>query len=225
MSAKKKNSKIKVGHYQLECIAKDYEANILKVLNGLKAADEQNIDIISFPESFLTGYFSDGEKAKKYSWKVDGPEIKAFLARTAKFKCMFMVGFNEKRGDKLYNTVLVAEKGELKGFYSKAFPCSYFTPGREFPIFEKNGIKFGVIICADGGCIEPARILALKGAKIIFAPHYNYIHKEGLLNHYAKVRADHIARAVENTVWFMRGNNVTFGQDTGQEREGSRLWR
>ena len=36
-------------------------------------------------------------------------------------------------------------------------------------------MKFGVIICADGGYIEPARILALKGARIIFAPHYNYI--------------------------------------------------
>ena len=31
-------------------------------------------------------------------------------------------------------------------------------------------MKFGVVICADGGYIEPARILALKGAEIICAP-------------------------------------------------------
>ena len=59
-------------------------------------------------------------------------------------------------------------------------------------------MKFGVIICSDGGYIEPARILALKGRKIIFAPHFNYIGKEGLIGHFMHVRADHTARAVEN---------------------------
>ena len=69
-------------------------------------------------------------------------------------------------------------------------------------------MKFGVLICADGGYIEPARILAMKGARIIFAPHFNSIAGPGLLSHFTKVRADHTARAVENGVYFVRGNNV-----------------
>ena len=80
--------------------------------------------------------------------------------------------------------------------------------GRTFPVWEHKGVKFGVIICADGGYIEPARILALKGARIIFAPHFNAISGPGLLSHVMKVRADHTARAIENSVYFVRGNNV-----------------
>jgi len=71
-----------------------------------------------------------------------------------------------------------------------------------------GGVKFGVLICADGGYIEPARILALKGARVIFAPHFNAIPQRGLLGHFMKVRADHTARAVENCIHFVRGNNV-----------------
>ena len=35
--------------------------------------------------------------------------------------------------------------------------------GRHFPVFERDGFMFGVVICADGGYVEPSRILALKG--------------------------------------------------------------
>ena len=92
--------------------------------------------------------------------------------------------------------------------------------GREFPVFERKGLKFGVVICADGGYIEPSRILALKGAQVIFSPHFNYIGKQGLLNHFQKVRSDHVARAVENHVYFVRGNNVVVGKDAGLSYDG-----
>ena len=87
----------------------------------------------------------------------------------------------------------------MLGTYSK---CSaymqFYKQGREFPVFERGGVKFGVIICADGGYIEPARILALKGARVIFAPHFNYIGIEGLIEPLPARPRDHIARAVEN---------------------------
>ncbi|MBY0228079.1 MAG: carbon-nitrogen hydrolase family protein, partial [Gemmataceae bacterium] len=100
------------------------------------------------------------------------------------------------------------------GTYSK---CTAYMPfhkqGREFPVWERSGVRFGVVICSDGGYIEPTRILALKGARIVFAPHFNYIGKEGLLGHFRQVRSDHTARAVENRVWFVRGNNVCLKRD------------
>jgi len=206
---------MKVGHYQCACETGDYGANIKKVLKGLDYADRENVEIMTFPESFLTGYFKTKKGAWNHSFELEGAEIRDFLKKTRKYKCMFMVGFNERRGDRLFNTVLVAEKGKIVGTYSKAFPCvKYFTPGREFPVFSKNGVKFGVVICADGGYVEPCRILALKGARIIFAPHYNIINKKFLLQHFTFVRSDHTARAIENGVWFMRCNNVTLNPAT-----------
>ena len=80
-------------------------------------------------------------------------------------------------------------------------------------MFQHKGLTFGVVICSDGGYIEPARLLALQGAQVIFSPHFNYIGKEGLIAHFMKVRADHTARAVENSVYFVRGNNVSLGKE------------
>lgn len=212
---------MKIGHYQLQCVTGDLDANVSKVLAGLAEADAQQLEIVSFPESMLTGYFTDATLAKKNSLEVEGPEISDLLSRSAKFKATFMVGFNEKRGEELFNTVLIAETGKLLGTYSKVFVCfDYFSQGRSFPVFKRGGFTFGVIICADGGYIEPARILGLKGADIIFAPHYNYIDGPSLLNHYQMVRSHHIARAVDNGVWFVRGNNVCADLDEGMDRIG-----
>ncbi len=212
---------MRIGHWQLECTPGDFRANAEKVLDGLAEAARRGIEIVSFPESFLTGYYSDEGAARENSLELGGGELTRFLDRAADFDSTFIVGFNERRAGRLFNTVLVARHGKVLGSYSKAFPCfSYFTPGREFPVFRHGNVPFGVLICADGGYIEPARILALKGARLLFAPHYNYLRPEALINHFQKVRSDHIARAVENGVWFFRGNNVGAGPDAGLGFEG-----
>ncbi|NOY82664.1 MAG: carbon-nitrogen hydrolase family protein [Kiritimatiellaeota bacterium] len=212
---------MRIGHWQLECSPGDFRTNAEKVLDGLAEAARRGIEIVSFPESFLTGYYPAEAGARANSLERDGAELIWFLNKTAGFDCTFIVGFNERRGDRLFNTVLVARRGELLGTYSKAFPCfRYFTPGREFPVFRHGDATFGVLICADGGYIEPARILALKGARLLFAPHYNYVRPQALIDHFQKVRSDHTARAVENGAWFFRGNNVGSGPDVGMGFEG-----
>jgi len=201
---------VRIGHFQCVCRQGDFEANLKKVIEGLELASAANLDIVSFPESLLMGYFPREEDARANAFTVDSPQMQRVLKETARFECLFMVGFNELRDDRLFNTVAVIERGKLLGRYSKAMPIHrYFTPGREFPVFEKNGLKFGIVICADGGYIEPTRILALKGARLIFAPHFNFV--SGPVKHYQMVRNDHIARAVENGVYFLRGNNVVPG--------------
>ncbi len=202
---------MRIGHYQCICRQGDFEANLKTVIHGLDLATEAGLEIVSFPESFLTGYFAKEEDARIHSFSTDSPEMKRVLQATSGYELLFLVGYNERRGDKLYNTVAVIQQGRLLGTYSKAMPGMYFTPGRDFPVFEKNGLVFGVIICADGGYIEPARILALKGAQVIFAPHFNFVTKP--LEHNQTVRSDHIARAVENGVYFLRGNNVVPGEE------------
>ncbi len=211
---------LRIGHYQCVCKQGDLEANLATVVKGLALAREAGLDIVSFPESLLTGYFSTEQDARDHSFAIDSPEMKRVLEQTAHFDSLFMVGFNEQREGKLFNTIAVIEKGKLLGRYSKAMPIfSYFTPGREFPVFEKRGLKFGVIICADGGYIEPARILAAKGARLIFAPHFNFVSDP--IQHYEMVRNDHVARAVENGVYFLRANNVEPSRKLeGMQRDG-----
>ena len=201
---------VRIGHFQCVCRQGDFEGNLKKVIEGLELASEANLDIVSFPESFLTGYFPQEEDARANCFAIDSPQMRRVLEKTAQFEPLFTVGFNELRDGRLFNTVAVVERGELLGRYSKAMPIHrYFDPGREFPVFEKKGLKFGIVICADGGYIEPTRILALKGARLILAPHFNFV--SAPVKHYEMVRNDHIARSVENGVYFLRGNNVVRG--------------
>jgi predicted amidohydrolase len=210
---------MRIGHCQLDSQLGDFDANLAKVVKGLEQADRDRVDIVCFPECFLTGYPDQAEVARAGAFAIDSPQIMQVLDRSARFEAAFIVGFNELRGDDLYNTAIVAHKGHLLGKYSKCSAYMKFhKQGREFPVFEQKGVKFGVVICSDGGYIEPTRLLALQGAKIVFAPHFNYIGKEGLIAHFMHVRADHTARAVENVVYFVRGNNVSLGKEECIER-------
>jgi len=205
---------MRIGHCQLVSAPGEFEGNLAKVIKGLEQADRERVQIVCFPECFLTGYEDTETAVRKSAFAANSPQIMKLLDRTQRFSATFVVGYNEKRGADLYNTALVVHKGHILGSYSKCSAyMSFHKQGREFPVFERDGMKFGVVICSDGGYIEPARILALKGARIIFSPHYNYIRKDYLLRHFTEVRGDHVARAVENRVWFVRGNNVSLGPD------------
>lgn len=210
---------MRIGHAQLESKSGDFDGNLAKVVKGMEWAQRERVEILCFPECYLTGYPDTEAEARKHAFTVDAPQMMKVLDRTNRFDATVIIGFNELRGQDLYNTALVAHKGHLLGVYSKCFAYMPFhKQGRDFPVFERSGVKFGVVICADGGYIEPARILALKGARIIFSPHFNYIGKEGLIRHFLHVRADHVARSVENGVWFVRGNNVVLGRDAAITR-------
>jgi predicted amidohydrolase len=209
-----KTTTIRIGYCQLECQPVDFDANLAKLVAGLEWAARERVAIVCFPECFLTGYWNREQPARRHAFAVDSAQMRAVLEQTKRCDTTCIVGFNERRGRSLYNTALVARAGRLLGTYSK---CSAYMPfhkqGRDFPVFEHDGVKFGVVICSDGGYIEPTRILALKGARIIFAPHANYLAPQNLLAHFTHVRADHMARAVENGVWFVRSNNVITGRD------------
>jgi predicted amidohydrolase len=200
---------MRIAHCQYESWCGDFEHNLKRVEEGLARADREQVEVVSFPECFLAGYPDTEAEARRGAFAMDSPQIAKVLDLTSRLDPTLIVGFNELRGDDLYNSVVVAHRGHVLGVYSKCAAYQKFhKQGRDFPVFERGGVKFGVIICADGGYIEPVRILAAKGARIIFAPHFNYIRDTGLISHFMKVRADHTARAIENSVHLVRGNNV-----------------
>ena len=210
---------MRIAHCQFEPRSGQFDANLKQVVAGLEAVSRDRVEIVSFPECFLTGYQDDEARARTDAFTLDSPQLMQLLDATSRFDPTVIVGFNELRGQQLFNTAAVVHRGHLLGTYSKcAAYMRFHSQGRDFPVFERQTqndgvVKFGVIICADGAYIEPARILALQGARIIFAPHYNFMPAQGLIGHFMRVRADHSARAVENSVYFVRGNNVTVGEE------------
>ena len=90
---------VRIGHYQCVCHQGDFEANLATIIRGLQFASESRLDIVSFPESFLTGYFRREEDARANAFTIDSPQIQRVLEQTARFDLVFLVGFNELRGN------------------------------------------------------------------------------------------------------------------------------
>src|SRR5262249_20389031 len=138
---------MRVGHWQLESKCGDFEANLAKVVVGLERADRDRVEVVCFPECFLTGYPDTEELARKGTFAADSPQMLKVLDRTGRFEAACILGFNEVRGPDLYNTAAVVHKGHLLGTYSK---CSAYQPfhkqGRAFPVFERGGGKIRVAI-------------------------------------------------------------------------------
>jgi predicted amidohydrolase len=198
----------------------DAEANLATTEAALDEAQSRGAEILAMPETFLHGFFSAKRFRPEYAVDLEGPFFQSVLERFKKYECTLLLGLNERRGDDVFNTVAVIEQGRLVGTYSKTYAyLSYETRGETFPVFERRGIKYGINICADTSYLEPARIMAMKGAQIIFTPHFNYIDYEHVANHTTEVRNHHVAIAIDNGVYVARAN-VVVPESAGTEPSG-----
>lgn len=71
----------------------------------------------------------------------------------------------------------------------------YFRAGHEFPVFDTEFGKVGIMVCYDMGFPEAARTLALKGAELIVCPSAWCVQDKDVW----EINAP--ARALENTVF------------------------
>jgi len=200
---------MRIAAYQGPVAFRGWEANLAATLDALAKADDAGAQILCMPETFLHGYFPAAAEARAHSVDLQSDFFADLLRRVAGYSPTLLLGLNERRGEALYNTQVVIENGRLLGRYSKNYLVfNYFERGHEFPVFERDGVTYGIIICADSSYVEPARILAMRGAQVIFSPHFNFIPYAGVDRHTRKVRACHVARAVENEVFVIKANVI-----------------
>jgi predicted amidohydrolase len=108
--------------------------------------------------------------------RIPGPTTSrlAELARTHATYVAFSV--LERAGRDIFNTaVLIDRAGQIAGTYRKAqLPFEEASageaPGDQFPVFEADFGKIGMMICHDTSFPEPARALAAAGAELILVP-------------------------------------------------------
>jgi predicted amidohydrolase len=99
------------------------------------------------------------------------------MASKAKQYGMYIIsGLYNWTGDTLYNiAVLYDRNGKIQSIYKKVqLPDSESelgaVPGNSLPVFETDFGRIGILICWDSFFPEVSRILALKGAEILFCP-------------------------------------------------------
>lgn len=134
-------------------------------------------DIVVLPELANTGYnFKDRHQALELSEELSSSNFLGFLNQYAyQNKQNIISGINERDGDKLYNSAVLIGPEGIRGIYRKMHlfmnEKNIFVPGNSgLPVFEIDDFKIGILICFDYLFPEIWRILALKGADIIFHP-------------------------------------------------------
>jgi predicted amidohydrolase len=131
-------------------------------------------DIVCLPEGITV--VGNGKTYAEVSEPVPGPSTR-FLGDLARKHRMYLVaGLYEREGKVIYNTsVLIGRAGELIGKYRKVcLPREEIdggiTPGKDYPVFDTDFGRVGMMICWDVHFPEVARELAARGAEVIFLP-------------------------------------------------------
>ncbi|HUT10541.1 MAG TPA: nitrilase family protein [Thermoguttaceae bacterium] len=169
---------IKIAAAQFEARDADKGYNLGRIEALARRAVEAGAEIVSFHEGCITGYtfietLSRDELAELAEPVPEGPSTQRLIELSRQAGVPLLAGLIESHQDKLYNTyVAVAPEGFVARHRKvHAFVSKHLSWGNELEVFELCGVRCGILICYDNNLVENPRIMALKGAEVIFAPH------------------------------------------------------
>ncbi len=180
---------MKIKLAQLNPIVGDIKGNI-EMLKDVISDAEPNLDLIIFPELFLTGYPPRDLLLKSWFIKKVEAAINELKEITKDLDFGILLGspFPTKKdsGRGLYNSALLFYQGELIFKQNKSLLPTYdvfeedrfFDGAEKVEIFEFKGEKLGISICEDMWNVEelwqrrryernPIQELAAKGATVL----------------------------------------------------------
>lgn len=183
----------------------DKQANFARLDKFARQAASQGAQFVVTPEGFLEGYVGN-EKANRDLTReryfdigepVNGPYFRKAQALAAELKIYLALGFAERRGEEMFNSVAVfSPEGKQVTKYSKMHTADdepFNSKGAELKVVDTPLAKFGTLICYDRQLPETSRVLAIQGAQMILVPAWG---SKGETNE-IMMRT----RAYENSVW------------------------
>ncbi len=130
--------------------------------------NEKDVDLILFHEACLEG----GTPLENLTEEKCDEVVEFWRNLSMKTGMNILAGRIEREGEKLHNKGTVfSTEGEIIADYSKMHLFNSeretMTAGDALSIFELNGMKIGIMICADFGFPELSRKYALKGVHLL----------------------------------------------------------
>lgn len=137
---------------------------------------EKGIELFVLPEYFS---YRKGDDL----FETSHATIRKLSEWSKEYSCVVAGNVVVRAGEKLFNAAHVFVGGELIGIQEKIHPTRTERSlgigcGDEIKVFDVNGIKISVLICADILYPEACRIAALKGADVVLNPVVSFKHSE-----------------------------------------------
>jgi len=211
---------VRIAAAQVVEIREDIEATLKCVAEVAVQAENEGAALLCFPEGFLQGYLTDEASARRNALDLASPAFEVMLNRLPKTGPTIVLGLIEVEDGRLFNTAIVVHRGVLVGRYRKAHLLAgeqIFDAGSDSPVFEVQGLRFGINICYDTNFPDAARKLADLGASLIVCPANNMMRPEtaeALKDRHNLVRGE---RCRETGLWLVSA-------DVTGERDGRISW-
>ena len=205
-----------LGLWQSSGTPGDVAANLDEVAKAAAQAKAQGVDLLVFPECFLTGYFTDADVAE-IAGAVE-PALARLAAIAARHDMALVVGSYLPGPMGVQNVALIVtpETG-VQTPYAKqmlygAWEEATFTPGQRPHAFDWRGMRIGVLICFDIEFPEVMRATAALDVDLVVVP------TSLMVPAYAVPRLLVPARALENQVFVGYANRI--GEDAAHSYPG-----
>lgn len=176
-------TEITVAALQLPFAEGEEQPNIDAVAALVEQAAGEGAQIVLPPELFSGPYFCREEDEALFALArptAEHPSVRAMQKLAKAHGVAIPTSFFERDGQHYYNALaMIGPDGELMGTYRKShIPDGpgyeekfYFRPGNDgFKVWDVFGTTIGVGICWDQWYPEAARVMALKGAELLFYP-------------------------------------------------------
>ncbi len=210
----------------MQCVA-EAPLNMKQACAAIREAASDGAQIVTLPELFLTRYFCQTIDPAPFALAepIPGPTTVALSALAQELGIVIVSSIFEHGADgRYFNTAAVCDAdGTYLGKYRKTHiphdltnhygENHYFAAGDlGYPVFNTRFGLIGVLVCWDQWFPEAARILALKGAQIIFYPTAIGYQTEGPteLNQTERDAWQTVQRgqAIANTIFVAAANRV-----------------
>jgi NAD+ synthase (glutamine-hydrolysing) len=187
-------SSMKLAIAQINCTVGDLAGNAAKILAYAERARQQGAALLLTPELGLCGYPPEDLLLRDGFYQACDQALRDLAQQVRGITVV--VGHPHEIGDERYNAASVLRDGQILATYLKhELPNHsvfdeerYFNHGESPCVFEMEGIKFAINICADVWEKRAAKQASAAGAKVLLVLNASPYHLNKYLSRYEAIR-------------------------------------
>ena len=197
---------VTIASCQMPYVHENLEYSLDLIINYARRADDLGAKLVCFPECYLQGYVI-GPRTRELALNLSSHRFERILDQVSGIRPVLVIGLIEIESSRVFNTAIVLREGELIGTYRKVKlyggEHGIFDPGHDFPIFETDGLKFGINICNDLNFPESTQAFTSQGIDLLVCPCNNMMGLENAEKWRFKHNEIRAIRASEAQSWLI----------------------